>query len=341
MALFKQNKERAMQARDKDDNDALEQAFLASNNEKEIPKKRTREDLVKELKAKRDDNAVGQDKAASRVEEAAVLEEAKKLGKFKPIGFTLVGDSREKRKKKKNKSGLEGEKKKRKTEDVSEKKANNIVDDTPVVNAPLPPTTATAATQREPEPEPEPDPDLDIFAGVDKYEGIDLSEDGSDGDRIAVPEHLDKDPSTGGSPKRWFMPEDGEDQPPPPATLQSSSLRPSFSSYPPPRLSPDEDEEGEQPERRMRLVPLESSAVPSIKDLLALDGAQDKKKYKGKKKGEGGKGEKAKLSAESKADRDYKRYRDHVFNLCVSLIRSPGRLKSYSEKKTGEQSVGS
>lgn len=76
----------------------------------------------------------------------------------------------------------------------------------------------------------------------------------------------------------------------------------------------------ERPSQPTRLVPLQSSAIPSIKDLLAMDGAQNKRKQpKDKKKG--GKDddhkEKKKVTAEAKADRDYK------------------RLKSYTEKKAG------
>jgi IK cytokine len=86
---------------------------------------------------------------------------------------------------------------------------------------------------------------------------------------------------------------------------------PSKSHSPPvPASVPDEDEETEQP---TRLVPLQSSAIPSIRDLLAMDGAQDKRsKRKDKKKGgkDANPEEKKKATVEAKVDRDYKRLVD-------------------------------
>jgi len=86
----------------------------------------------------------------------------------------------------------------------------------------------------------------------------------------------------------------------------------------------EDEAEDDQP---MRLVPLSSSALPSIKDFLAMDqaaGFNDKKKKRKNKKKAGtdddnDEGQKQK-SVEAKVDRDYK------------------RLKSYTDKKTATSS---
>jgi hypothetical protein len=74
-------------------------------------------------------------------------------------------------------------------------------------------------------------------------------------------------------------------------------------------------EEGEADEEQpARLVPLESSALPSIKDFLALDEAAEssERRRKRKEKRKGGKGnelgEKVKLTTDAKVERDYKKY---------------------------------
>ncbi|KAJ8695298.1 C-24(28) sterol reductase [Pleurotus ostreatus] len=69
----------------------------------------------------------------------------------------------------------------------------------------------------------------------------------------------------------------------------------------------------------MRLQPLESSALPSIKDFLAMDEAAEKdakrRKRKEKKKagggGGGGEGEGSTMTAEARAERDYKRLKTY------------------------------
>ncbi|KAK0438103.1 hypothetical protein EV421DRAFT_988450 [Armillaria borealis] len=88
---------------------------------------------------------------------------------------------------------------------------------------------------------------------------------------------------------------------------------------------PDEDEEEDNDDRPVRLVPLESSALPSIKDLLLMDqtAGSAEKRRKRKEKNKGAKeavGESKKLNAEAKADRDYK------------------KLKSYQDKKAAGKS---
>ena len=80
----------------------------------------------------------------------------------------------------------------------------------------------------------------------------------------------------------------------------------------------EEEEEGEMEEERpMRLQPLASSAMPSIKDLLAMDDAMEKedkrraRKEKKKKGGgggaSGGGGVPSEKDTKAKVDRDYQR----------------------------------
>lgn len=84
-----------------------------------------------------------------------------------------------------------------------------------------------------------------------------------------------------------------------------------------------EDGEDSEEEAPMRLVPLSSSALPDIKELLEADrqasSSWKNKKRKDKKKGELKSDDAAnpKISAEQRAERDYK------------------RLQAYTEKKAG------
>jgi IK cytokine len=155
---------------------------------------------------------------------------------------------------------------------------------------------ASATAESEPEPIPE---DFDIFADAGDYEGIDLGDDDDDDKGPIQAPGSPKEPSMIPR-KRWF--ETDEDQRPQPDTSKTAESK---AHSPPPPTSDEED--SEQP---TRLVPLQTSAIPSIRDLLAMDGAQDKRK-KRKDKKKGGKDvnpeEKKKVTAEAKVDRDYKR----------------------------------
>lgn len=295
IALLQQNKARAAQSTD--DDDSLEQAFQEVSAESRVPKKRTREDIIKELKEKRLQDSINEEVAK---DEAVLMEEAKKAGKFKPIGFKPIGAPAEgKAKKNKRKGGdKDGErKKKRKVEGVEAQKVEQEMPPPPLPEKVLQPAPT------EPEPIPE---DFDIFADAGEYKGIDLGDDeeeeGEDGPtNDAQPPNPSEEFSTirGG---QWFVTE--EDQPPQPDTSKiTQPTSKSHSPLPPPM---SDDEESEQP---TRLVPLQSSAIPSIRDLLAMDGAQDmQKKRKDKKKGKVvDPEEKKKVTAEAKADRDYKR----------------------------------
>lgn len=286
ISLLEQNKARAAQATNGNDDELLEQAF------KEVgPRKRTREDIIRELKAQRS-GGVKEEEAKDVSKEAP----AKNADKFKPIGFKPIGAPAEgkKKKKKRDEEGRnEGERRKKK------QKVENRDGDSAAAREEMLPHSLPAPTL-EPEAEPIPD-EFDIFPGARKYEGIDLGDD-DDSDEDGEMEDLrstqpPQDISTAPLPRGgWFNTD--EDQPP----------------VSPPSRAPSPPEEDSEPEQPTRLVPLSSSALPSIRDLLAADEAQDKnkkwmnKKKKGGKKKEVDSEEKKKVTAEAKAERDYKRY---------------------------------
>ncbi|KAF8906267.1 RED-like protein N-terminal region-domain-containing protein [Gymnopilus junonius] len=307
-ALLEQNKARS--ALTTEDIDELDQAYkeAGSKYEPTVPKKRTREDLIKELKEQR----AAQTSPRAPEEETRLLEEAKQKGKFKPIGFKPIGSSSSKKKSKVE--GTDGEKKKKKcklegvVKPVNEPTASSS-------SAPPPTLTAPSAPPESEEPV---NDDFDIFAGAGEYEGITLDDDNEDHDgRPQAPDTSEpKDELlTSTAPRRWIetdepLPETRPRIPFPSAPRNSASL-------PPEQLG--SDDEGEQ--RPIRLVPLASSTLPSIKDLLAIDKAAEsydrKKKRKEKKKGgsdDEGANPKTK-GMDAKVERDYK------------------RLKSYTDKK--------
>lgn len=224
-----------------------------------------------------------------------LLEEAKKAGKFKPIGFKPIGTPEEGKTKKKKGKELEkdGERKKKKRRIEGGRAEQHEMPPPPLPDK----ISHLASTPAESEPEPTPE-DFDIFADAGEYEGIDLGDDDDDNDKgpNQAPESTEE-PSMNPR-KRWF--ETDEDQRPQPHASKTADK-----AHSPPPTSDEED-----PEQPTRLVPLQSSAIPSIRDLLAMDGAQDKRK-KRKDKKKGGKDinpeEKKKVTAEAKVDRDYKR----------------------------------
>ncbi|KAH9479362.1 Protein Red [Psilocybe cubensis] len=330
-ALLEQNKARSVMTNE--DLDALDQAFLESSSHPPttVPKKRTREELLRELKEQRAGSKSSNNFADGAAdEEARLLEQAKLKGKFKPIGQPEV-----KKKKKLKSDGAEGEKKKKKrkvdNEDSTLSKANAPTGS----SMPPPPDPVKAGsepakvdTTSVPAQEEVIDEDFDIFAGAGDYEGIDLGDDDEESETEANKPKSDNNPEiprgkspVPDGPRRWIETDDVELPTKPSIPLPTSITKQASSSRSsPPRhgdLSDDEDMEGDQP---MRLVPLSSSALPSIKEFLAMDKAassRDKKKKRKDKKNDGDDRdeESSKKSLEAKVDRDYQ------------------RLKSFTDKK--------
>ncbi|KAF9785182.1 RED-like protein N-terminal region-domain-containing protein [Thelephora terrestris] len=290
-ALLEQNKAKVAAVSSVEDDEALEQAFLgvdggASADAVESasqPKKKSREDLIRELKEKR-----GQDKLAENKVVDAGIEEAKKAGKFKPIGFKPIGGNSEGKKRKKEKEGGEKKKKKRKVEELKDKPAEASGSVQPSAS-PLPATLL----RKEKEPDPEPtDLDFDIFAGVEEYTG-EIEDESEDEDKRPGVEGSqepwqDVDPPRKGG---WF------DEP-------KSPTPPPKEPTPPPAKEPSEPkEEVEEEPVPMRLAPLASSM--SAKDILAVDEAaakEEKRKARKEKKKK-----QVELNAQEKVNRDYQK----------------------------------
>ena len=329
MALLEQNKARV--GLSTEDDDSLEQAFLEVASESKVQKKKTREDLIRDLKEKRQKGGVDDVKKVDTAEDdIRRLEEAKKVGKFKPIGAPT--DDKAKRKREKGNDG-EKKKKRRKAEGVNAKVETKVASTDaleatqvsqgqhPTLPPPPPPPAQVAPPQSTEPPETDPiDGDFDIFAGAGEYEGFVLDDDG-DEDVTAVDNSHEANGLTGDTPAvgQWIDVEEREKFQP--------SLSPDKAVPPPslPKIAEGEEEDGELPSR---LVPLESSALPSIKDFLALGEAVEskEKRQKRKEKRKGAKGnepeEKKKLSADAKVERDYKKYVEAAGGWCITGSRS-------------------
>ena len=210
------------------------------------------------------------------------------------------------------------------------------------------PTTSKANTG--PEPESLGD-DFDIFAGAGEYEGIDLGND-DDEEEGEVELELPTERgdtllglvSTVGS-KGWFVTEDDEIETtsiPSGPIIQFSTSQGSGSQIPsaPPGGRPRDDRysDGQTGEvsDAVRLQPLSSSALPSIRDFLAMDeaaeAAEKRRKRKEKKKNGGGSGGAGSKSVEEKVNRDYQRLAPN-FLLFVSNNLNFYRLQSYTSKR--------
>ncbi|KAF9454313.1 hypothetical protein P691DRAFT_754796 [Macrolepiota fuliginosa MF-IS2] len=330
VALFEQNKVRTAVESTEDD-ETLEQAYLEASST--VPKKRTREDIINELKRKRTQQGQQPEEETKQTakEGAKALEQAKKQGKFKPIGFKPIGGSEEKEKKGKKKSktkdgagkeGVERKKKKRKVEAGLAPGASTAaaVEEAPAVVAEaLAPTSTSQPKVLEPEPLGE---EFDIFADAGDYDGIDLGDEDDDDDdedesrpKIKQRDASQEPPLTSLSRKWIPVEEDGTPtiSPKPTRDLRERprSQSPNHHKGPDDR---DVEMEGEE-EKPMRLQPLEGSALPSIREFLAMDeaaGVADKRrKRKEKKKAGGGGGGEAK-SLEGKVDRDFKRLQSYT-----------------------------
>lgn len=288
-ALLEQNKAKAVFDNQPNDDD-LEATFQESHTilsslpePSKMNKKRTREELIRELKESR---AKGE-----------ITEQPLNQGKFKSIGFKPIVEEKPKKKKKKVSTKEDGQrvKKKRKVEGT----ATPAVDST-ISDQHNPPPSA---------PEPDPEPEIfDIFEGAGDYEGLDVSDEdevdetkqpGLEAGEVAS--SIVPVPSGG-----WFNdPSNTAAKPPSPRPAAIPKRDPT-------RMLEDGEESGEEEDQPMRLVPLTSSAIPSAKELLAMDKAAEandkrrKRKQMTKDKKEGG-GDKTQLTAEAKVDRDYQR----------------------------------
>ena len=293
-ALLEQNKARLVSTSSKQDDEALEEVFAQKAPTLPAPTstKRSRADIIKELKEKRVNGG-----ESEQPKEEAVAEKPTNSSKFRPIGFKPIGTSTEEKvKKKKKKEGSEPKKKKRKVEPSTvgageEAGLKGVATSTPLpVEHAAPRSALTKPIEAETA-----EDDLDIFADAGEYKGVEV---GSDDDS----DDSDKEPRTGherpsdigpsvastadASPpirRGWFdngaaesEPEPEPEAPPPNAPAEQ------------PTPIPEVGVEAEE-ERLTRLAPLTSSAMPSIRDFLAMDEAVEKeekrKARKEKRKG--------------------------------------------------------
>ncbi|KAL1685057.1 RED-like protein N-terminal region-domain-containing protein [Schizophyllum commune] len=326
---------RAKESRNTDDDDLLEAAYRgedvsppaeasASPAPADEPKKRSRADIIKQMKEKRKGQATADAPVAAT---ALPPKEDKTIdkSKFKSIGFKPAGD---KPKKKKAKTEGDGERKKKKRKvEGGEGKTVSGKASSPAAAESAPPPASTSVTpapapqpskRKESSPEPIPE-DFDIFAGAGDYEGIPDEEDASDREG-APPRSGSAEPGEVPAPERrgdgaepnemqgvesttepsiprarWFN--DGEPRepvlPPRPATPPALKVLKGKQKAVVPAAGVEDGEVQSDEETPARLAPLESSAVPSIKDLLAMDEAREalekrQKRKEKKKKGTGG-----------------------------------------------------
>jgi IK cytokine len=288
---LEQNKAKAATVSNVEDDEALEQAFLGVDGGASVdavetapqPKKKSRQDLIRQLKDKHEQAKPAEDNAVD-----TRIEEAKKVGKFRPIGFKPIGGDSEGKKRKKEREGGEKRKKKRKVEEIEDKPAEV----SGLTQPSAPPVLATLPEKgKQPAPEPESlDPDFDIFAGVEEYTG-EIEDDEGDDKHPAAEVSQEPPPEADHPTRGWF---DEPESPTPPPKEPT----------PPPAEEPlgTKGEMEEEP-ALMRLAPLASSM--SVKDILAVDDvvAKEEKRKARKEK----KKKKAELSAEGKANRDYQK----------------------------------
>lgn len=261
------------------------------------PKKKSRQDLIRELKEKREQDGSVENKAVD-----AGIEEAKKAGKFKPVGFKPIGGEPEGKKRKKEKEGVEKKKKKRKVNEGKDKPAE-ASDPTQSSAPPLPAILPEKVKQSETETL---DPDFDIFAGVEEYTG-DIEDNSADEGQRPGEEGLQESQQDVGRQRKggWL---DEPKSPTPPAKEPT----------PPPTKESSEGKvkEVEEEPPLMRLVPLASSM--SVKDILAIDDAvvkEEKRKARKEKKKK-----KAELNPEAKVNRDYQKCVLSLLALCVKEV---------------------
>ncbi|KAG1795169.1 RED-like protein N-terminal region-domain-containing protein [Suillus plorans] len=279
ISLLEQNKARA--AASTEDDDTLEQAFIEASSKPTAHKKRTREDIIRELKAKRNGEGLQSfDTTAEPLEdEARDLEKAKKAGKFKPIGFKPIGVQKEdkgtKKRSKEESASRDKKRKKRKVEGIlgSPQPSNTIPHPETKLPAVAPLSVAKVFSQSPPSPL---DDDVDIFAGAGDYEGFPGDDDSDEDDLVDADntesKHRINDLHPSFEPahsKGWFGDEhNDEGSIQPLASTESAAPQLPSSNH-----IPQVDEEEEEP---LRLKPLESSALPSIRDFLAMDAAAEK-----------------------------------------------------------------
>lgn len=300
--LLRQQKAKMYESQDVDDEEALEQVF----QELSTAKRKTREELVADLKKSRKEGG-----AADKP-----LETAKEQGKFRPIGAPVEAKSKKRKVKGDEKDG-EKKKKKRKVEITLEdpQEASNTKEDiSKGQDDSMIPVSKPRPRPRTPSPDI--DPDADIFADAEEFHGITSGSDSdSDGQETRPqpatkpPKQMSKTDST--VRKDWFGEAKDEDSTPVPVGRHPSteSGRAPVQTQSKEAETPEEGEEEEEL-KPVRLQGLASSTVPSIREILALDEAAEREEKRKAKKEKRNK--KKNPTEETKINREVKQLEQYV-----------------------------
>lgn len=291
-ALLEQQRAKLDRTQDIQDDTLLEQAF----KEVTAPRKRTREEIVEELKKSRGPSSTIPISDNS-------LETVKATGKFRPIGAPVETRVKKRKNKVVTDNSEKKSKKRKKEEDTS------LVEETVIATADPKKVATDHLMSPARMPSPEIDADADIFADVGEYHGLG-SESGSDGDTDEENEgKRDNASSTARSvvadtrKMDWFgnpVEEAKQEK----LAERPAERQPAKARGPLPPPEPDLPEELE-PEQPSRLQPLASSSVPSIREILAMDEAAEKEE---KRKARKEKKKNKKPSETTKIDREVKQY---------------------------------
>ena len=264
-ALLEQNKARLASTQSKQDDEALEEVFAqtASAPTALSSKKRSRADIIKELKEKRASSDVSE-----QPNQETTTERQPHSSKFRPIGFKPIGASTKDKAKK-------GEPKKKKRKVKPERNDEGKPPPVPQEQ----PTSISNPRKLTPEPEAEVE-DFDIFAEAGDYKGVDLGSDDSDDEEPNKSSHRQEPQAESAvvPPRSGWFNDSAEREPEKPPTPG-----PAKQPEPVPAEAVAEEEEAG------RLAPLKTSAIPSIREFLAMDEAVEKEEKrrarKEKKKG--------------------------------------------------------
>ncbi|KAG8836089.1 hypothetical protein FRC17_010022 [Serendipita sp. 399] len=257
------------------------------------PRKRTREDIIQSLKKIRTGDP------PHNADHDKRLDVAKQAGKFRPIG----APEQPKPKKRKNKTEDPEQPKKKKKRKVEEDQANISTREqatnsgTQHTNSPQVPAVSRPKART---PSPDIDADADIFSGIGQYRGIESgSEDKSDDDAeiagTSIPRTTSVHDPMLHTKANWFGDAAEHPQKPAPASLRVPKPES-------PRETDDTEMEEDIP-TSTRLQGLSSSAMPSIKEILAMDEAaerEEKRKARKEKKKNKKPSEETKINREAK-----------------------------------------
>ncbi|SCZ87536.1 BZ3500_MvSof-1268-A1-R1_Chr2-2g05002 [Microbotryum saponariae] len=251
--------------------DELDLVLADKAKKAEEKKKRTRDDLIAELKAS---------KGGSKSDRPAAGGQSVKDPRFKPVGFKPIGHDSETEPKKKKKK-----KKVKVAEQVAT--AGDAAASASEVSKPLPIPPPTIDVEA--------DDDLDIFGDAGEYKGLDTDSDDNDNHEATAARKEPTFEQTAAPPgnataavKRSYFDDEEEDEDverstaPDSVTNLASSKQPAVKMTDSNAIMGEGEEEEEQ--RPMRLQPLSKSAIPNVKELLAMDAAAEKEEKRKERK---------------------------------------------------------